>query len=181
MFQFHRMNSRIFLAAVLALCFSTVLFSCDESDSSSTAESSSTAPAAAAPGPAPKPAPKPQGLQPPYPISDSSKIFTVDGIQIYIVEQGTGPKPLPGSHVVMNYRGTLLDGSEFDSSFGKQGYMDFDLNGLIEGWKIGLPQVQTGSKVKLIIPPEKGYGAAARTGIPANSTLVFDIDLASTY
>lgn len=174
------MNSRILLVSFLTVCFTVFLSSCEES-SNSTATDSATQPAAAAPGPAPKPAPKPEGLQPPYPIEDSSRIFTVDGIQIYIAEEGTGPKPQPGSHVVMNYRGTLLDGSEFDSSFGKPGYQDFDLNGLITGWKIGLPQVPTGSKVKLIIPPEKGYGSAARPGIPANSTLVFDIELASTY
>lgn len=174
------MNSRIFLIALLTFSFLVILSSCGESGSADTTEAT-TKPAAAAPGPAPKPVTQPEGLQPPYPIEDSSRIFTVDGIQIYIAEQGSGPKPMPGSHVVMNYRGTLLDGSEFDSSFGKPGYQDFDLNGLITGWKIGLPQVPTGSKVKLIIPPEKGYGSAARPGIPANSTLVFDIELASTY
>lgn len=173
------MNSRIFLIVLLTFSFSAILSSCEESGSAAT--EAEAKPAVAAPGPAPLPAPKPEGLQPPYPIEDSSRIFTVDGIQIYLVEEGSGPKPLPGSHVIMNYRGTLLDGSEFDSSFGKPGYQDFDLNGLIEGWKIGLPQVPTGSKVKLIIPAEKGYGAAPRPGIPANSTLVFDIDLASTY
>lgn len=174
------MTSRIILISFLALCSSLFLTSCEESGTS-TATDAAAQPAAAAPGPAPKPAPKPEGLQPPYPIEDSSRIFTVDGIQIYIAEEGTGPKPQPGSHVVMNYRGTLLDGSEFDSSFGKPGYSDFDLNQLVQGWQIALPQVPTGSKVKLILPPEKGYGSAARPGIPANSVLVFDIDLASTY
>ncbi len=174
------MNSRILLISFLTICFTGFLSSCEES-SNSTATDSATQPAAAAPGPAPKPAAKPEGLQPPYPIEDSSRIFTVDGIQIYIAEEGSGPKPQPGSHVVMNYRGTLLDGSVFDSSFGKSGYSDFDLNQLVQGWQIALPQVPTGSKVKLILPPEKGYGSAARPGIPANSVLVFDIDLASTY
>lgn len=175
------MTSRIILISILALCASLFLASCEESSDSTTTTDSAAKPAAAAPGPAPKPAHKPEGLQPPYPIEDSSRIFTVDGIQIYIAEEGTGPKPQPGSHVVMNYRGTLLDGSEFDSSFGKPGYSDFDLNQLVQGWQIALPQVPTGSKVKLILPPEKGYGSAARPGIPANSVLVFDIDLASTY
>ncbi len=157
-----------------------MLSACEDTGAdSSTADSQlATRPPEAAPGPAPQPG---SDLQPPYPLQDSSQIFTVDEVQIYLVEKGNGPKPAPGSNVVMNYRGTLLDGSEFDSSFDKPGYQDFSLNGLIEGWKIALPQVPTGSKVKLIIPPEKGYGSAARPGIPANSTLVFDIELASTY
>lgn len=130
---------------------------------------------------APAPAATPGGLQPPYPITDSSNIFTVDGIQIYIAEMGNGPKPKPGSNVVMNYRGTLLNGEEFDSSFGRGGYQEFSLGALIQGWQIALPQVPTGSKVKLIIPSDKAYGPAARPGIPANSTLIFDIDLVSSY
>jgi FKBP-type peptidyl-prolyl cis-trans isomerase FkpA len=121
------------------------------------------------------------GVQPPYELADSSEIFTVDGVQIYIVEKGGGPKPQPGSNVVINYHGTLLDGSVFDSSFDKPGYQDFSLNQLIQGWQVGLTQVPTGSKVKLIVPPELGYGAQDRPGIPGNSTLVFDIELVSAY
>ncbi|MCL4137447.1 UNVERIFIED_CONTAM: hypothetical protein GTU68_015545 [Idotea baltica] len=81
----------------------------------------------------------------------------------------------------MNYHGMLLDGSVFDSSFGQGGVKDFSLQQLIKGWQVGLTKVRTGSKVKLIIPPELGYGAQARPSIPANSTLVFDIELVSTY
>lgn len=168
-----------FFASILLLGFVFSLTACGEQKTSE-ADSSETSTAVTAPGPAPAPAP-PKGLEPPYPIEDSSRIFTFGGIQIYIAEQGSGPKPAPGSNVVMNYRGTLLDGSEFDSSFDTPGYQDFSLNALIEGWKIALPEVPTGSKIKLIIPPELGYGSGARPGIPANSTLVFDIDLASTY
>lgn len=123
----------------------------------------------------------PTGLKPPYPIADSSQVQTVEGIQIYLIEKGAGAIPNPGSNVVINYHGYLTNGEVFDSSFDKDGVVDFPLNNLIRGWQIGLTQVPTGSKVKLIVPPELAYGAAARPGIPANSTLIFDIDLISTY
>ncbi|MEO0469937.1 MAG: FKBP-type peptidyl-prolyl cis-trans isomerase [Bacteroidota bacterium] len=142
-------------------------------------DQTSSAPEAAA---TPPPKAKPLGLQPPYPIADSSDYQEVQGIKIYVVEKGNGAVPKPGSNVIINYRGTLLsDGSQFDSSFDKDGVVDFPLTNLIQGWQIGLTQVPTGSKVKLIIPPELAYGPADRPGIPGNSTLVFDIDLISTY
>ncbi|MEL6842184.1 MAG: FKBP-type peptidyl-prolyl cis-trans isomerase, partial [Bacteroidota bacterium] len=110
-----------------------------------------------------------------------SQIQEVDGIQIYIVEKGSGAIPTPGSNVVINYHGYLTNGEVFDSSFEREGVADFPLNNLIQGWQIGLTKVPSGSKVKLIVPPELGYGSAARPGIPANSTLIFDIDLISYY
>ncbi len=169
---FHMKISVPFLALLLLYALA-----CEEQPQTASTASETTTPSAAAPGPA-EPASR---LLPPYPITDSSRIFTVDGVQIYVVEEGKGPKPKPGSNVMINYRGTLTNGDEFDSSFGKDGYVDFSLNGLIEGWKIALPLVPTGSKVKLIVPPDKGYGAADRPGIPANSVLIFDIELVSSY
>lgn len=154
------------------------LFSCAEKEPSTSASTSTSTPAPAAVS---TPAPQPSGLQPPYPITDSSKIQSVGGIQLYIVEEGNGAIPKPGSNVIMNYHGMLLDGSVFDSSFGQGGVKDFSLKQLIEGWQIGLTKVRTGSKVKLIIPPDLAYGAQARPNIPANSTLIFDIELVSTY
>jgi FKBP-type peptidyl-prolyl cis-trans isomerase FkpA len=120
-------------------------------------------------------------VQPPYPLADSSQIQTVDGVQIYVVERGTGAVPKPGSTVVIDYHGYLTDGSVFDSSFDTDGPVNFPLNNLIRGWQIGLTQVPSGSRVKLIIPPELGYGSQERPGIPANSTLIFDIELFSSY
>lgn len=118
----------------------------------------------------------------PYMIEDSSQVQTLEGgIQLYIIEKGNGTIPQPGRNVVINYHGTLLDGSVFDSSFDKPGMMDFNLNQLIRGWQIGLTAVPSGSKIKLVVPPEMGYGSQERDNIPANSTLVFDIDLASWY
>lgn len=162
------------LLLVLPIALS-VFFACGTSSDSSQDSSSAQAPAPSTPQ---EVAPS---LSPPYPIEDSSHVETIQGIKIYTIEQGNGPVPRPGSHVLINYRGTLMDGSEFDNSFPRGGLADFSLNDLIQGWQIALTNVKTGSKVKLIIPPELGYGAQARTNIPANSTLIFDIDLVSTY
>ncbi|MEL7339936.1 MAG: FKBP-type peptidyl-prolyl cis-trans isomerase [Bacteroidota bacterium] len=157
-----------------------LLFACGEpasqNASTDTEQSQTSSPAET---PAAKPAP--QGIQPPYPIADSSQIQEIDGIQIYIVEKGGGAIPKPGSNVIINYHGYLTNGEVFDSSFEREGVMDFPLNNLIQGWQIGLTKVPSGSKVKLIVPPELGYGAVDRPGIPANSTLIFDIDLISFY
>lgn len=163
------------------LLLSFALWSCGDT-ASQNATTESTAEASSAPAETtPAAASTPQGLQPPYPIADSSQIQNVEGIQIYVVERGGGVTPKPGSNVIINYHGYLTNGEVFDSSFDKDGVVDFPLNNLIQGWQIGLTKVPTGSKVKLIVPPELAYGEAARPGIPANSTLVFDIDLISTY
>ncbi|MEM6347067.1 MAG: FKBP-type peptidyl-prolyl cis-trans isomerase [Bacteroidota bacterium] len=159
------------------LLLSIAFWSCGE-PASQNASPEADAAATAEPAPA---ASAPTGIQPPYPIADSSQIQEVQGIQIYVVEEGGGAVPKPGSNVVINYHGYLTDGSVFDSSFDKDGVVDFPLNNLIRGWQIGLTKVPSGSKVKLIVPPELAYGATERPGIPANSTLIFDIDLISTY
>ncbi len=118
----------------------------------------------------------------PYTIRDSSNVMELEGgIKLFIIEKGSGPIPKEGSNVIIDYHGTLLDGSEFDSSFDTEGYQDFRLGDLIRGWQIGLTAVPSGSKIKLVVPPEMGYGSQDRTGIPANSTLIFDIHLVSTY
>ena len=118
----------------------------------------------------------------PYQITDSSKIKVLEGgIQMYIVEQGEGAIPTPTSKVIAHYHGMLTDGTVFDSSFDRGATSSFGLNEVIKGWTIALSQVRCGSKVVLIIPSEMGYGAAGRTNIPPNSTLVFDVDLISTF
>ncbi|MEL6624731.1 MAG: FKBP-type peptidyl-prolyl cis-trans isomerase [Bacteroidota bacterium] len=150
------------------------LLSCNSSSKPNPNAQGVPAPPAEAPAPT-------STLQPPYPIADSSNFLNVQGMKIYIVEEGKGAKPRPGSHVIINYRGTLMDGTVFDESFSQGTVKDFSLGNLIRGWQIGLTQVPTGSKVKLIIPPELGYGASDRPNIPGNSTLIFDIDLISSY
>ncbi len=90
---------------------------------------------------------------------------------------GTGKECPPGATVKIHYRGTLLDGSEFDSSYKRGEPSEFPLANLIQGWQEGIPGMKVGGKRKLVIPPEKAYGQQGRPGIPPNSTLVFEIEL----
>lgn len=117
-----------------------------------------------------------------YSIADSSKIKDLgDGLKLYVVEEGAGIIPKPNSNVIINYHGRLRNGQVFDSSFDRGQVADFNLGSLIEGWKRGLTQVKTGSKIVLIVPPALGYGSQDKGNIPPNSTLLFDIDLIGTY
>jgi hypothetical protein len=118
----------------------------------------------------------------PFVITDSSRIQTLEGgMQLYVVEEGSGPVPEPNANVIIHYHGMLMDGSVFDSSYSRGQKADFSLTNLIRGWQIGLTSVKSGSKLILIIPPELAYGPSARPNIPANSTLIFDIELFSSY
>ncbi|MGL4858356.1 MAG: FKBP-type peptidyl-prolyl cis-trans isomerase, partial [Enterobacteriaceae bacterium] len=103
---------------------------------------------------------------------------TASGL-VYIVEkQGKGPRPKDSDTVVVNYKGTLIDGTEFDSSYKRGEPLTFRLNEIIPGWSEGLKLVHKGSKVKLVIPPALAYGESGVPGsIPPNSTLVFEIEL----
>ena len=93
---------------------------------------------------------------------------------------GDGPEVAAGGIVSAYYTGWLWDGKPFDSSFNHgDGPSTFNLNQVIVGWKDGLPGSRVGDRVLLIVPPEYGYGASPREGIPANSTLVFVIDIAA--
>ena len=77
----------------------------------------------------------------------------------------------------MNYTGWLVDGTKFDSSVDRGQPATFPLNQVIKGWQEGLRTMKTGGKRRLIIPASLGYGSVAQRGIPANSTLVFDVEL----
>ncbi|MBU5562641.1 FKBP-type peptidyl-prolyl cis-trans isomerase, partial [Escherichia sp. S69_ASV_4] len=79
--------------------------------------------------------------------------------------------------VVVNYKGTLIDGKEFDNSYTRGEPLSFRLDGVIPGWTEGLKNIKKGGKIKLVIPPELAYGKAGVPGIPPNSTLVFDVEL----
>jgi FKBP-type peptidyl-prolyl cis-trans isomerase FkpA len=96
-----------------------------------------------------------------------------DGVHIIIENAGTGFKPTSTSTVVVNYKGTLTDGSEFDSN----NNISLSLNNVIRGWQVGLQEIGVGGSCTLIIPASAGYGSQSRDGIPSNSVLVFDIDL----
>lgn len=102
------------------------------------------------------------------------------GLQYKVIKQGDGAKPLADSTVVVHYRGTLLDGKEFDSSYSRGEPLSIDLNRVIKGWQIALPMMPVGSKWQLYIPSQLAYGpAAAGPDIGPNSTLIFDIELLS--
>lgn len=102
---------------------------------------------------------------------------TASGLQYIVVEEGKGKSPGPNDTVKAHYKGTLTDGTQFDSSYDRGQPAEFPVGGVIKGWTEALQMMKTGGKMKLFIPPELGYGPAARPGIPANSVLVFDVEL----
>jgi len=122
------------------------------------------------------------GKHTPYVIADSSRLIDLgEGLKLYYVEKGGGAVPKSGANVVINYHGMLRNGSVFDSSFDSGQVADFGLGNLIQGWQRALTKVPSGSKIVIIVPPALGYGAQSQSNIPANSTLIFDIDLLTTY
>ena len=101
-------------------------------------------------------------------------VTTASGLQYRIVKPGTGRKPMAEDTVTVNYRGTLIDGAEFDSSYSRGQPATFPLNGVIAGWTEGLQQVQEGGTIELVIPPALAYGDK---GPLANQVLVFQVEL----
>lgn len=104
---------------------------------------------------------------------------TGSGLQYMVLRQGNGARPGPESRVRVNYRGTLLDGTEFDSSYARNEPAEFGLQQVISGWTEGLGLMPVGSKYRFWIPSELGYGARGTPGGPIgpNATLVFDVEL----
>jgi FKBP-type peptidyl-prolyl cis-trans isomerase FklB len=101
-------------------------------------------------------------------------VTTPSGLQYKILEPGSGKSPGPADKVTVNYRGTGIDGKEFDSSYKRGKPATFPLNGVIKGWTEGLQHVKEGGKIQLVIPPELAYGTR---GPLANQTLVFEVEL----
>lgn len=99
------------------------------------------------------------------------------GLLYKVEKEGTGDAPKDSDTVVVNYKGTLIDGKEFDNSFTRGEPLSFRLDGVIPGWTEGLKHMKKGGKIKLVIPPELAYGKTGVPGIPAESTLVFDVEL----
>lgn len=102
---------------------------------------------------------------------------TESGLLYQVEKEGAGAAPKDSDTVVVNYKGTLVDGTEFDNSYKRGEPLSFRLDGVIPGWTEGLKHVKKGGKIKLVIPPALAYGEAGVPGIPANSTLVFDVEL----
>lgn len=102
---------------------------------------------------------------------------TPSGLQYKIVKDAKGPKPLATDKVKVHYVGTLLDGTEFDSSVRRGEPITFPLNQVIPGWTEGVQLMSVGSKYIFYIPSELGYGDRVVSVIPAGSTLVFEVEL----
>ena len=103
-----------------------------------------------------------------------------DGLQYKVITEGSGAIPTPDAIVKVNYRGTFLDGTEFDSS-AKAGHpIQLQANHVIHGWTEALAQMKVGSKWQLFIPSELAYGEQGNRAIPPNSTLIFEVELLDT-
>ena len=102
------------------------------------------------------------------------------GLQYKVITTGAGPKPTASDSVVCNYRGTLIDGKEFDSSYKRGQPATFPVSGVIKGWTEALQLMPVGSKWQLFVPSELGYGERG-TGadIGPNATLIFEVELLS--
>lgn len=99
------------------------------------------------------------------------------GMQYEVLTAAEGPKPEATDRVTTHYRGTLIDGTQFDSSYDRGQPATFPLDGVISGWTEALQLMSPGAKWRLYIPPELAYGERAQGPIPANSTLIFDVEL----
>jgi FKBP-type peptidyl-prolyl cis-trans isomerase len=103
-----------------------------------------------------------------------------DGLEYKVLKEGTGPKPSATDTVTVNYRGTLIDGKEFDSSYKRGQPVSFPLNGVIKGWTEALQLMPVGSKWELFIPPDLAYGDhPPDPSIGPGSTLIFEVELLS--
>jgi FKBP-type peptidyl-prolyl cis-trans isomerase FkpA len=107
-------------------------------------------------------------------------VITESGLQYQVVEAGDGPVPTAEDTVEVHYRGTLVDGTEFDSSYSRGQTVSFGVGQVIPGWTEALQLMPVGSKWKLFIPSDLAYGAGGAGGvIGPNSALIFDVELVS--
>ena len=113
------------------------------------------------------------------PLEAETSQLTPSGLRITDIKIGDGPEATAGQTVSVNYRGTLENGKEFDSSY-ERGPFSFPLGAgrVIKGWDEGVAGMKVGGKRKLVIPPELGYGSRGAGGvIPGNATLIFEVEL----
>ena len=103
---------------------------------------------------------------------------TASGLQYKVLKEGSGPSPKETDTVVTNYRGTLIDGTEFDSSYKRNEPATFQVNRVIKGWTEALQLMKKGAKYQLFIPADLAYGPqGAGAEIGPNATLIFDVEL----
>lgn len=112
--------------------------------------------------------------------SKEGVVVTASGLQYKILTAGAGAKPTPSDTVVCNYRGTLINGTEFDSSYKRGQPATFPVSGVIKGWTEALQLMPVGSKWQLFIPSDLAYGErGAPPDITPNATLIFEVELVS--
>jgi FKBP-type peptidyl-prolyl cis-trans isomerase FklB len=103
---------------------------------------------------------------------------TASGLQYKVLKDGNGPQPKASDTVTVNYRGTLINGTEFDSSYKRGQPASFPVNGVIKGWTEALQLMKVGSKYQLFIPSNLAYGErSVSPDLAANSTLIFEVEL----
>lgn len=114
-------------------------------------------------------------------FEDAKKSQEVTELKVEDIKVGDGVEAKEGKKLTVHYSGTLLDGTEFDSSYERGESFSFNLGQaqVIKGWDQGLVGMRVGGKRKLIIPPQLGYGSRKVGKIPPNSTLVFEVELLS--
>jgi FKBP-type peptidyl-prolyl cis-trans isomerase FkpA len=124
------------------------------------------------------------------PVQDSSALLTfarangitpvkdTTGLYYQIINQGTGATPTGSSVIYVTYSGSLLNGTVFDST-SNSASTGFTLGNLIAGWQIGIPKIQVGGRIKLLIPSAYGYGCLGSGPIPSNAPIYFDVTLVS--
>ena len=112
--------------------------------------------------------------------STGSEVTTASGLKYTDIVEGTGPSPTKGQTLSVHYTGTLQNGTKFDSSRDRGTPMQFrfGIDQMIKGWDEGISTMKVGGRRKLIVPPNLAYGPSGRPpNIPANATLLFDLEL----
>lgn len=102
---------------------------------------------------------------------------TASGLQYKVLSDGKGKSPKATDTVKVHYKGTLIDGTQFDSSYDRNEPAEFPVNGVIKGWTEALQLMKAGSKWQLFIPSDLAYGPRGRPSIPPNSVLIFEVEL----
>jgi len=109
---------------------------------------------------------------------EKGAVKTTSGMVYQSLKEGKGKSPNASSTVEVNYRGTLTNGKEFDSSYKRNQSISFPLSGVIPCWTEGVQLMKVGGKAKLVCPPELAYGArGAGRDVPPNATLIFEVEL----
>ena len=112
--------------------------------------------------------------------TNADVVVLPDGLQYKVITEGKGATPAPTDTVLVNYRGTFIDGTEFDSSTRAGHPIQLQANHVIPGWTEALTKMKVGSKWQLFIPAELAYGEQGNRSIPPNSTLIFEVELLDT-